>query len=121
MEMKIQDALSVHGALQRLGKLPFSGLVSYRIAKLTKLLRPTAEAFEEAQAKLLKEVGNEDAERPGTYAIKDRERWVREMKQLGEEMVTLDTPIRFKLADFGDAKIEPEIFTALDPFIDGEG
>lgn len=117
MKMTVDEARVAYGALAKAGKIPLSGVVSYRIAKLTKDLKPFAESSDEAQQKLLQEVGEEDAERPGTYKIKDMKRWTDEMKAMMAEEIEVPTSITFKVSDFGDAKIEPEIFVGLDKFL----
>jgi hypothetical protein len=115
--MPLKDVRDAYGALVMLGKVPLQSVVAYRVSKLTKELKPHAESVDEAQQKLLSELGD-PVEGTANYRIKDLPRFTAEMNALLDEQVEIDTQIKFRLTDFGDAKIEPSVFVGLDRFVE---
>lgn len=118
MKMKIAEVAESVAALAELSQVPLSGLVAYRVSKITRALAAASGAYDEARNKLLETCGKPVEGRPGQFAIVDPERWQREMKELDAEEVEIPPHPKFQVADFAEAKVKPAVFTTLHWCID---
>lgn len=120
MKCTVKDVRGMYRALETLSTIPLKAAVSYRVSKFSRSIKDAAVAADEAEQKLLMEVGEPVKDSPGQFKILDGKRWVEEMTALDEEEVEVPERYRFSISDFGDAQVPGMVFTALVKFIDEE-
>lgn len=113
--MTVREAREVYIALKKLGEKPLAGAIAYKVAKMTKDFKPTAESADEAQQKVLEQCG-ERSDDYGQWKIIDGKRFDDETKAIMDQQCEIETRFSFKLAELGE-KIEPAILVGLDQFV----
>lgn len=118
MKVKMAVLQNALPALTELSSKALPAPAAFKVAVVIKALTEPMTIFEETRAKLLKEVGEEDQEKPGNYKIVNAERWQAEMVALLDQEVELAvSPI--KVSEMKDISIEPKTLVALDWCLEG--
>lgn len=106
----IQNALP---ALTDLAGKAIPASAAFKVALVIKALNEPLSVFDETRGKLLREVGEENPEKPGEYKILNLERWQTEMTAMLEQEIEVSvTPI--KIPELKDVEVEPKTLVALD-------
>ena len=118
MKVKMSDVQLGAQGLNQLATVALPAAASFKVALLLKELRTPLETFDEKRKKLLQEVGKPVEGSEGEkWTIEDKERWEKEMKEMGDTEVEINTP-KLKMSECGSASIEPRTLFALEWWVE---
>jgi hypothetical protein len=120
IEVKNGDIAGCFPALVRIGQTKIPARAAYRVSRLIAKLRAELTAFEEARIALVKGLGVEQADKPGTWDIpaEKRQEYDEQLEAIAGDLVRVDyDPL--PLSIFGDAPLAPlDIASAERFFVD---
>lgn len=106
--------ITSNGPLQELSRMLFPVILSFKISTVIKRLDVITTDFYEKRQAILNELGTLDAEK-NTYSFEgENEKKAQEEINLLLDQKNLVKIVPIKLAEFGDAKLEPRIMALVD-------
>jgi len=113
MKVKMFALHNSVSALSELSGKPIPAVSAFKVAMLVKAINEPLAAFDETKNTLLKEVGEEQADKPGEYKINDMQRWQAEITALLDQEVDLSVP-PIKVSELNNVSVEPRHLLALE-------
>jgi hypothetical protein len=111
MKVQIGKLVESFTALKELSEVSLPAATSMKVALVMSEAMQPMKAFEDAYNRLLREVGTPQADKPGTFDIKDQERFMQETNELFAQEIELS--LEEKLTNLGSASIKPATLLAL--------
>lgn len=120
MKLTVDAILLANDSLLKIkdAKIPIT--TSYKVGKLSGLLKPIVQRFNETKDSLIiNEFGEQDSEKPNMYKLKQDK--VKEFTEELQKLLDIEEEViftPFKVSDFGNLEVEPSVIINLGVFVE---